>query len=114
MDKFSSDGVDRDYYSAYVIENGEFTAQLVAAFADYKPKVVMNIQISNDKGEARNKATGKLVQLCSVKVHEIKGNNATVYVTWYSAPEGAGGHTIQLQKKDGKWTVESEKMDWVS
>jgi hypothetical protein len=46
MDEYSrSDGKD---WSAYVIDGGEFTPQLVAAFANYSPKVIANIQIEYD------------------------------------------------------------------
>jgi hypothetical protein len=115
LNAHSSHGVERDHYSAYVLpKDGEFTPDLVAAFAGYKPPVTASIKVVTGKGEARDKATGKRVKLWSVKVTEIHGDRATAYVSWYVAPLGAGGHTLQLWRKDGKWIVESENMDWVS
>src|SRR6185369_7605431 len=59
MDKHSNHGVERDYYSAYVLGRGEFTSRLIAAFAGYKPPVVADIQVSNKNGVLVDKATGK-------------------------------------------------------
>src|SRR6266446_6245054 len=51
----SSHGVERDYYSAYVLpKDGEFTPELVVAFAGYKPPVTADIEVSTGKGEARD------------------------------------------------------------
>ena len=62
----------RLYYSAYVLpKDGEFTSELVAAFAGYKPPVTASIKVVTGKGEARDKATGKRVKLWSGKVTEI-------------------------------------------
>src|SRR6185312_2731191 len=52
MDANSGQGVERDYYSAYVIRPGEFTSQLVAAFSHYKPRVVSDIEVSTQNGGA--------------------------------------------------------------
>lgn len=114
MDAHSSHGVESDHYSAYVIQRGEFTSQLPSAFANYKPRVAANIQVSTESGAAVDKATGKPVKLWSVRVIEIRDDRATAGVSWYSGSLAAGGHTLHLRRKDGRWIVESEKMDWIS
>lgn len=114
LDQDSSSSTSRDYYSAYVIDGGEFTPELVKAFSGYKPTVTADIQVSTEKGVAIDKATGKHVKLWSVKIREINGSHATAYVSYYVGSEEAGGFTIHLQRSNGKWIVESQKMDWVS
>jgi hypothetical protein len=114
LDKYSGYGTNRDYYSAYEVDGGNFTAQLVSDFAGYKPVVRSDIQVSMDSGEARDSATGKRVKLWRVAVEEIHDDRAEAHVSWYVAPEGAAGYTIRLQRRNGGWIVESEVMNWVS
>jgi hypothetical protein len=116
MEAHSGHGVERNYYSAYVIEGGEFTSRLVAAFADYKPSVVAGaeVEIIAESGEARDKATGNRVKLWSVTVVKICGDRATAGVSWYSANLASAGHTIHLRRKNGRWVVESEQVNWIS
>ena len=114
MDAHSRHGIERDYYSAYVIERGEFASQLLSAFAGYKPRVVADMQVSTESGKATDKATGKPVKLWSVKIVEMRGDDATTAVSWYSGKLAAGGHTLHLRWKDGRWTVVSEKKNWIS
>jgi predicted small lipoprotein YifL len=114
LDMHSGHGIERDHYSAYVLEQGEFTSELLASFPNYKPTVTTNIQVSTDSGEALDKATRKPVKLWAVKVREIHGERAVAYVSWFSGSEAAGGATIHLRRKDGRWIIESEKKDWVS
>jgi hypothetical protein len=114
FDKHAPQGERRDFYSAYVLNGREFTSQLVAAFREHKPVVTAGIRVSTRSGTARDAVTGKRVKLWSVKSGEPQGDEATAYVSWYVAPLGAAGYTLHLRRRDGKWTVESEKMDWVS
>jgi len=107
---------ERDGRLCYVIKRGEFTEPLLASFAGYTPTVTAttNLQISKDTGLAIDKATGKAVKSWTVEVREIQGDSAIAYVSWYSSGLAAGGHTIYLKRKNNKWVVVSEKMDWVS
>ncbi|MEI8291024.1 MAG: hypothetical protein WCH99_16285 [Verrucomicrobiota bacterium] len=114
MDAHSGHGIERDYYSAYVIERGEFATQLLSAFAGYKPRVVADMQVSTDSGKAMDKATGKPVKLWSVKIVEMRGDDATTAVSWYSGNLAAGSHTLHLRWKDARWTVVSVKKNWIS
>jgi hypothetical protein len=114
FDKYAPQGERRDFYSAYVFNGRGFTSQLVAAFRDHMPVVTAGIRISTKSGEARNAKTGKRVKLWSVRTDEPQGDEATAYVSWYVATLGGAGHTLHLRRNDGKWIVESEKMDWVS
>jgi len=114
LDSHSKSGSERDFYSAYVLEQGEFTAELLKSFPNYHPPVSTSIEVSTESGGAVDKATGKPVKLWSVKVQEVRGERATAYVSWYSGNLAAGGHTIKLSRKNGKWVVTSEKMNWIS
>jgi hypothetical protein len=114
LDKHSRSPAERASCSAYVLEQGEFTSQLLASFQHYKPIVTTNIQFSTDSGMALDKATGKRVKLWSVEIREIDGDVAVAHVTWYSGRRAAGGHTIELRRKQGIWVVQSERKDWVS
>jgi len=114
MDKHSNFGNERSFYSAYVIEGGEFTAQLIAAFPEYKPSVRGDIKVSVVDGGAVDKATGKPVKIWSVSIGKIQGNHATASVSWYSGTMAAGSHTVNLRKEDGRWIVESEQMLFIS
>ena len=113
FDKFPDNGPS-PHFSAYVLETGEFTSELVEAFRGYRPTVTASIEVVSDSGEALDKATGRPVRLWSVEVRELRGDRATAFVTWHYANLAAGGHTVQLQRQDGRWVVTSEKMDWVS
>ena len=112
----SHNGDERDGRICYVIKRGEFTEPLVASFAGYKPTVTAttNLQVSKDTGLATDKATGKAAKLWTVEVRDMRGDSAIAYVSWYSSRHAAGGHTIYLRRKDGRWVVESERQDWVS
>jgi hypothetical protein len=113
MDEYSF--ADARDYSAYAIDGGDLTSQLVAAFANYKPKVIGNIQIKIwPNGVATDKATGKRVELWKVENVAIQGNRATANVLAYQSSLGAEYYTVHLQRKDGKWVVESETLDAVS
>lgn len=114
LDRHSQSGSERDFYSAYIIEKGEFTAELVESFRNYHPPVTTNIEVSTESGGAVDKATGKPVKLWSVKVQEVHGDRAIAGVGWYSGNLAAGGHTIKLKRKSGKWVVTSETMNWIS
>jgi hypothetical protein len=115
MDSHSGHGHGEGDCSAYVVDGGEFTPQLLTAFADYQPPVVANVQLSqNAVGAVIDKATGKRVKAWSVKVEGINGVYATAGVTWHSGNLAAGGHTLRLHRKNGHWIVVSEKMDWIS
>jgi len=111
----SSQGGKTNPFSAYVLpKDGEFTPELVAAFAGSKPQVTAAIGVVSDEKGARDKATGQPVMLWSAKITKMSGDAATAYVSWYSAPLGGGGHTLRLRHKAGKWIVESEKSEWIS
>ena len=115
MDAQSAYGDERDHYSAYVIQQGQYTSQLLAAFDDYKPRVVADMQVSTMRGVAVDKATGKPVKLWSVRVIELEGDRATAGVSWSTGNVGAGRYTLHLlRRKVGRWMVDSEKMDWIS
>ncbi len=114
LQKYSAGPGQTNENSAYVLAPGEFAPRLVAAFAGFKPMVTTNIQISTDSGLARNKATGALVKIWNVEVREVNWDNAIAYVSWYEGNLAAGGHTVRLHRKDGRWSVISESMDWVS
>lgn len=114
LDEHSDSGAERDHFSAYVIERGEFTAELVAALRGHRPPVVADIEVSIESGQAIDKATGKPVKKWSVGIRKLHGDRAIAYVTWYSGNLAAGGHTIHLRRKDGRWIVASEKMEWIS
>lgn len=116
FDQHSHYSDERDGRTCYVIKRGEFTEPLLASFAGYKPTVTAttNLQVSKDTGLTTDKATGKAAKLWTVEVREMHGVSAIAYVTWYSSGLAAGGHTIYLRRKDGKWVVVSEKTDWIS
>ena len=115
MNAHSSQGEERDHYFAYVLpKDGEFTPELVAAFAGYKPPVMPRTKAAAGNRGAHDEATGKPFKFWSGKVTDIHRDRATAYVSWYVGPLAAGGHTLQLRRKEGKWIVESEKQDWIS
>jgi hypothetical protein len=103
-------------FSAYAVDGGEFTSQLVASFVDYKPKVVGNIQIQLDpkNGVAIDKSTGKAVELWKVSDVEIRGDTASAKVYAHQSYQGAEWYTVHLRHTDGKWVVESNTLDMVS
>lgn len=114
MDAHSGKGKECEYYSAYAIESGEFTTQLLAAFADYKPKVIADDQVSTNSGAALDKVTGKPVKIWSVEVLDLHDDRATAKVTWYVGNLGAGSDTLHLRRKNDKWIVESRERGFIS
>lgn len=102
-------------WSEFVVDGGEFTSQLATAFADYKPRVVGNVQIGYDKNLAAfDKATGKPVELWQVSNVEIHGDNATAKVYAHQSGEGAEWYTVHLKRADGNWVVVTQTLDLVS
>ncbi len=105
---------ERDYYSAYIVPKSPLGDDIVRALAHHLPPVSNSVNVDTTSGEARNSATGLRVKCWDEKLTELNGDHAVVTVTWYSGNLGAGGHRIELARRDKKWVVVQEKMLWVS
>ncbi|HTV41762.1 MAG TPA: hypothetical protein VMF08_14365 [Candidatus Sulfotelmatobacter sp.] len=115
MDEYSASSAERAAYSAYALDGGEFTLQLVIAFSGYKPKVEANIQIQfAPNGVPTNKADGKSVELWTVENIKIHDDHATANVQVYQSSEGMEYYTVRLRHLNGKWVFESKTLDIVS
>jgi len=115
MDEYLSSPSEREAYSTYVLDGGEFTSQLVTAFSGYKPRVVANIQFAfAANGVATNKANGEVVELWKVENVVIHGDHATANVQAYQCSQGMEYWTVHLHKLNGKWVFESKTLDIVS
>lgn len=112
FDKYPDDKV-HPHFSAYVLDRGEFSNELVEAFRGYKPAVTASVEtVMSDSYVLVDKATRLPVKGWSVEVRELQGDRAVAFVTWITANTGGGGHAIQLRRQDGQWVVESEKVEW--
>jgi hypothetical protein len=113
IDKHSGPG-DRRFYFSYFLEDGEFTAELVRSFTGHKPAVTRRLPISVLDGGVVDKRTGRPAKLWSVKIESIKGDQAVALVTWYSGNLSAGVNKVLLERRHGKWVVQSDKLEMVS
>lgn len=113
MEKYGKGDFESGDYSACVIYGGELTSQLVAAFPNHKPKVVANVPVSTEAGVPIDESSGERVDVWVVKVDKIDGNQATAKVSWKCGALCGSGFTVELVRKDGRWSVDSEKLEWI-
>jgi hypothetical protein len=113
FEESSGAGAARDYFSAYLLDGGEFTDQLVVAFADYKPTVRRYTQTTTAGAAVQEKATSNRVKLWKVEIKQIHEAHATATVGWQvfrpGFPRGWDNDIIELRREGGKWIVESAR-----
>ena len=85
-------------------------------FAGHKPRVaaVSQCSASADKG-VRDKKTGEQGLIFSVDdIYWISETQVRVGGGYYEAGLSASGNTYTLEKKNGKWVVVKDVMNWIS
>jgi hypothetical protein len=91
-------GREREVYAFYVLEDKE----CVSNFSGFNPPVFAYDTNRFETGPgAVEKKTGKRVKIWSVGEPKIKGDQASVSVSWYSSNRAAGWHTIFLKRENG-------------
>jgi hypothetical protein len=110
LGQHSADQAERDRYSGYILDCGEFTDDLVGALSGYTPPVIVNAMMADNGGDLIDSATGKHIKVWKVRVEELHRNVAKAYVFWTCTGFrfGSGSHTVMLQRKQGCWQVTSE------
>jgi len=101
-------------FRAYVLNGEEFTSELVAAFQAHRPVVVARVHLPPNTGRACDPVAGGWVRKWTVRCREIRDDEATVRVTWYLSPLASAAYTLYLRRTDGRWRVESEKLESIS
>jgi hypothetical protein len=111
--KHSADAVECNVYSGYLLDCGEFTADLLSTLKDYKPPVIADVLVTTDETgeEILDKSTGKHIKVWRVDILDIRRNMATACVYWSSwgSKYGFGHYTLKLRRKSGRWEVVSER-----
>lgn len=103
---------DTGKFFEYVIEDGEFTKQLVEAFAGHTPQVVSDVHV-NTSGEEAVDVAGNRVKLWAVSVVDVRPERAVANVKWTAGKLEASSLTLKLRKNDNGWFVESEMLKMI-
>jgi hypothetical protein len=112
LGKHSANEGERDRYSGYFLDCGEFTDELAEALRGYTPPVITNAMMADNRGDGDliDSASGKHIKVWRVHIGELHRNVAKTYVFWTCVGFrfGAGSHTLVLRRKEGCWQVTSE------
>ena len=103
---------ERERYSGYVLDCGEFTDDLMGALTGYTPPFTPNATMAdNGGGDLVNSATGKHIKLWRVTIEDLHRDVAKAYVFWTCVGFrfGNGGYTLVLHRKGGCWQVTSAR-----
>lgn len=105
-----------EYFFLSLDHGADPPAALLARFKNERPRVLPVSMAGPSHGSGvKHKEDGKSGLIFNItRIAWLDANTAEVEGGYYEAGLSASGNTYRVERRDGKWVVTGDKMNWIS